>query len=177
MSEHEELTAESAQLEHRLLELRELAPLPLWQRIEDALRLVVRLYGGGLARALDHARTAGAGPAFDQLLADDELLASLLVLHGLHPMSTEDRVRRALGQLRSELGVPDDALVLVAIRDGVVQLATGGTLGGGAMSSNLAEGIVKRVIEAAAPEIESIAISGLAPRRDPTLVQLRRARP
>jgi len=177
VTEHEELTAESAQLEHRLAELRELAPLPLWQRMEDALRLVVRLYGGGLARALDHARSAGAGPAFDHLLADDELLASLLVLHGLHPMSTEDRVRRALAQLRSELGVGDDALVLVDVRDGFVQLAAQGALGGGAMSPNLAEGIVKRVIETAAPEIESVAISGLAARSDPTLVQLRRARP
>lgn len=177
MSEQEDLAAESALLENRLVELHELAPLPLWQRMEDVLRLVVRLYGGGLARALDHARTAGVGDAFDQLLADDELLASLLVLHGLHPMSTEQRVRRALAQLRAELGLADDALALVEIRDGVAQLAAHDTLGGGAMSQGLAEGIVKRVIETAAPEIESIAISGLAPRRDPTLVQLRRARP
>jgi hypothetical protein len=176
MIEHDELTSESAQLEQRLLELRELAPLPLWQRIEDVLGLVVRLYGGGLARALDHARTAGAGPAFDQRLADDELLASLLVLHGLHPLSTEARVRRALAQLHAELGVAAEALALVAIRDGVVELAADGALGGGAMSQGLAEGIVKRVIETAAPEIESVAITGLAPRRDPTLVQLRRAR-
>lgn len=126
--------ADSAQLEHLLAELRELVPLPVWQRVEDLLRRVVGLYGEGLARAIAHARNAGAVTAtFDAKLAADELLASLLVLHCLHPQSTEQRVQGAIRALTAELDLAEDALTLVEIRDGVVHLSARGPLGGGAM--------------------------------------------
>ena len=178
MTEEAELQAESARIERLLAELRDLVPLPAWQRIEDVLRRIVRLYGAGLERALDHARATGAArDAFDMRLCDDELLASLLVLHGLHPLSTEQRVERALGFLREELGLDDDALALVRVTDGTVQLAASDSIGGGAMSRGLAEATIRRVLETAAPEITSIEITGLPPPRDPTLVQLRVSRP
>ena len=177
MTEAVELQAESARIEHLLGELRDLVPLPAWQRIEDVLRRIVRLYGAGLGRALAHARATGcAGDAFDSRLCDDELLASLLVLHGLHPISLEERVQRALAALRGELRIGDDALALVRIDEGVVHLAAAATLGGGAMSRGLAEATVRRVLETAAPEIVSIQISGLPEPRDPSLVQLRASR-
>lgn len=172
------LAADSAQIEHLLAELRELVPLPVWQRVEDLLRLVVGLYGEGLARAIAHARDAGAvAPTFDAKLAGDELLASLLVLHGLHPQSTEQRVQGAIRALTAELGIADDALTLVEIRDGIVHLRARGSLGGGAMSPGLADSVVRRVVETAAPEIRSLEISGLPAPRDPSLVQLRTSRP
>jgi hypothetical protein len=169
-----ELKAESAHIEHLLGELRELAPAPAWQRMEDVLRKIVRIYGAGLGRALAHARATGAsGPAFDRCLCDDELLASLLVLHGLHPLTTAERVERALAGLRTELAVAEDALAVTAIDDGVVHVRASGAIAAGAMSSNVAHGVIRRVIETAAPEIVSVDITGPAARHDPTLVQLR----
>ena len=177
MTEDAELQADSARIEQLLDELRELVPLPAWQRIEDVLRRVVGLYGAGLQRALAHARATGsAGPAFDDRLCRDDLLASLLVLHGLHPLTAEQRVQRSLAALRSELGLPDQAVALVGITDGVVHLAATDAIGGGAMSRQLAESTIRRVVETAAPEIASIEITGLATPRDPTLVQLRASR-
>jgi hypothetical protein len=170
----DDLQADAAKLEQVLAEIRELVPLPAWQRVEDALRRVVRLYGAGLSRAIDHARSTGADArAFDRAMIDDELLASLLVLHGLHPQPFEERVHRAVARVRGELGLADDALVLVAIDRSAVQLAASGGLQTGAMAPSLAESIVRRVIETAAPEVTSIAITGIAPPRDPSLVQLR----
>ncbi len=172
------LAADSAQLEQLLAELRDLVPLPVWQRVEDVLRRVVGLYGAGLSRAIAHARDAGVdAPTFGAKLAGDELVASLLVLHGLHPQSTEQRVEGAIRALTAELGIADDALTLVEIRDGVVHLHARGSLGAGAMSPGLAESVVRRVIETAAPEIRSLEISGLPAPRDPSLVQLRTSRP
>ena len=169
-----DLQADAAKLEQVLAEIRELVPLPAWQRVEDALRRVMRLYGAGLARAIDHARATGAEPrAFDRAIVDDELLASLLVLHGLHPQSVAERVQQAVARIRAELGLADDALVLVSIEAGAVQLAASTGLQTGAMAPTLAESIVRRVIETAAPEVTSIAITGLAPPHDPSLVQLR----
>src|SRR5689334_5476183 len=99
----EELERESATIERLLAELRDLLPLPAWQRVENVLRRVVNLYGVGLGRALEHARAAGApAPSLTERVASDDLLGSLLLLHGLHPLSTDERVRRALGTLRAE---------------------------------------------------------------------------
>ena len=173
MTEEAELRAESAHIEHLLAELRELVPLPVWQRIEDVLRRIVRLYGAGLGRALAHARADGAGAAFDARLCDDDLLASLLLLHGLHPLSTEQRVDRAVAVLRTELGLANDALAVVRVDRDTVHLAATSAIGGGAMSRGLAEATVRRVLETAAPEIATVQITGIAPPRDPTLVQLR----
>jgi hypothetical protein len=176
-NEEAELQAESARIETLLTELRELVPLPAWQRVEDVLRRIVRLYSAGLARALAHARRAGAaGPEFDAKLCNDDLLASLLVLHGLHPQTMEQRILHALAALRSELRLADDALVVTSIADGVVHLHATESIGGGAMSRGLAEGMIRRVLEAAAPEITSIVIAGLPRPHDPSLVQLRRSR-
>jgi len=176
--EEAELQAESARIERLLSEIRDLIPLPAWQRVEDVLRRIIGLYGAGLSRALGHARAVGAdAPAFDERLCNDGLLASLLVLHGLHPLSTEDRVRRALGALCTELDLPDGALELVGIDGGVVRLAADGALRAvSGMSRGLAEATIRRVLEMAAPEIASIEITGLPPPRDPTLVQLRPSR-
>ena len=160
-----ELQADAAKLEQVLAEIRELVPLPAWQRVEDALRRVVRLYGAGLERAIHHARATGSQPAaLDRALVDDELLASLLVLHGLHPQSLEERVQHAVARVRAELGLPDDGLVLVAIHDGAVELGAASGLATGAMAPSLAESVVRRVIEASAPEVTSIKIALLLSR-------------
>ena len=57
------------------------------------------LYGEGLARIVDVAVATTAAAA----LADDELVAHLLLLHGLHPVPVEERVRGALDEVRPYL--------------------------------------------------------------------------
>jgi hypothetical protein len=172
--EDAQLRAESAQIDQLLTELRELVPLPAWSRIEQVIRRIVALYAGGLSRALAHALDAGALPdELDDLVSADDLLASLLALHGLHPRSPEERIRRALAEVAVTLGLPADGLVLAELREGVVVQCSTGSLGGGAMSERVAEGVIRRAIEAAAPEIASIQITGHAAARAPDLVQIR----
>jgi hypothetical protein len=176
MSDADTLAAESARIERLLDEVRDLVALPAWQRIEDVLRRLVGIYGAGLAHALEHAHAQGTGAGFDDAVVGDDFLSSLLVLHGLHPRSTRERVERAVAGLRSELGIVEDGLVVVAVEGGAVTLQAG-ELGGGAMAPRLAEGIVRRVIEAAAPEVTAIEIVGLPrPQPAPDLVQIRTGR-
>ena len=173
MIDEARLRAESAQLEHLLDELRELVPPPAWSRIEDVLRRVVALYGAGLAHALAHARSAGAAPVqLDRLVGDDELLASLLVLHGLHPLSAEDRIRRVLDDVQIRLALPAGAIELVAIVDGVAELHARAP-GTGGLSAPSVLGMVRRALEAAAPELAEIRFTGHTTAPDPRLVQLR----
>ena len=57
-------------------------------RAMEAVQAVVAMYGAGLARIVDR---VGA-PA----LIDDELVSHLLIVHDLHPVPVEERVRRVL---------------------------------------------------------------------------------
>jgi hypothetical protein len=58
--EDETLRAESSQIEQLLDELRSLVAAPAFSRVEDVIGRIVRMYGAGIARALAHARAAGA---------------------------------------------------------------------------------------------------------------------
>jgi hypothetical protein len=170
--EADRLRAESAQIESLLAEIRELVPLPAWQRVEQVLCRVVALYAGGLSRVLAHARDADADRGrLDDLLCEDDLVSSLLALHGMHPVSADERVRRALAQCRELLGVAEDELVLTGIRDGVALVHASASLGG-AMSARVAEGAVRRAVEAAAPDLGGVELSGMVEPRE-QLVQLR----
>src|SRR5258706_10052615 len=83
MIDEPRLQIESREIEPMLAELRHEVEPSAWEHIAEVIARLVRLYGAGLERALAHARAAGAfAPRFDELVGDDAVLASLLVLHG-----------------------------------------------------------------------------------------------
>ena len=94
----------------------------------ELVRAITDLYGEGLARIV-------AMTPDPRELTRDDLVAQLLVLHDLHPVPLEDRVRRALAEV--------DGVELVGIAGGVV------TLRG---CSAAAEAAIQR----AAPDVERI---------------------
>ena len=102
----------------------------------------------------------------------DELARSLLALHGLHPLTAEQRIARALAECRGQLGISDTDVVLDEPPRRRRDLHVGVALGGGAMSGRVAEGAIRRAIEAAAPEVTTVEITGVVTREAP-LVQLR----
>src|SRR3954469_16491729 len=94
------------------------------ERAEELVRLVVDLYGAGLERLLDIAHECGRldDELLDRLAADD-LVASLLAVHGLHPYDLGTRVARALDSVRPYLGSHGgDVQLLDVTDDGTVRL-------------------------------------------------------
>ncbi len=141
-------------IEQLLEEAHALSSPQAWERVEEAVRQLVRLYGAGLAHVIEHARTAGAvGPTFDHLLGDDELLSSVLVLHGLHPLTTEERLHRALEILHARFAIEVE---LVELADGVAHLEMAELPEDDALS------IIRRVIDATTPELASVEIAAAA---------------
>ncbi|MGQ4334688.1 hypothetical protein [Streptomyces hayashii] len=65
---------------------------------EELVRSLMDFYGSGLARVLD-LLSAAPGDVVAPLLGD-ELVASLLVLHDLHPEDRDTRIARALDSVR-----------------------------------------------------------------------------
>jgi len=143
-----------------LAELRDLVAPSAWERVEEVLARLVRLYGAGLERALAHARAAGAvEPFFDELVGEDAVLASLLVLHGLHPQPTAERVRRAVEHVSEMLGYLEGDLVVLEI--GRVTKLRAKTPPGGSLAARAFAGAIRHAIEAAAPEVDVVEIAGL----------------
>jgi len=145
------LEADSVEIEEMLGDLRARLEPEAWQLVDGVLARLVRLYGVGLQRALEYARASGAeGASFDGAISEDDLLGGLLVMHGLHPLSTEERVARLAETLPRRLGVPPGALVLVWLGDGRVRLLS--ALG------EEADAVLRRAFENVAPELTSIDI-------------------
>ena len=135
------------------------------ERAEELVRLVVELYGVGLERVLQLVHDAGA---LDDDLADalsaDELVSSLLLVHGLHPYGVRERVERALEGVRPYLGSHGgDVRLLDVTGDGGVRLQLLGSCDGCASSSVTLELAVEGAIRAAAPEVVSIDVESGPP--------------
>jgi len=130
-----------------------------WEHVQDVITLVTELYGGGLARIL---KLAGSESRLAQLMAEDDLVASLLVLHDLHPLGLEARVQGAVETVRPYLaGHGGDVEVLAIDGDeGVVTVRMLGSCDGCASSSATLELAVKQAIVEAAPEIVRIEVEG-----------------
>ncbi|MFB7463447.1 hypothetical protein [Streptomyces sp. NPDC056224] len=79
---------------------------------EELVRVLMDFYGAGLARIVER---LGDGPLSGAL--DDELVASLLSLHGLHPEDVHTRIARALD-------AADDSVELLGFEEttGVLRL-------------------------------------------------------
>ncbi|MGI8433123.1 MAG: NifU family protein [Nocardioidaceae bacterium] len=130
------------------------------ERCEELVRLLADLYGGGLERMLDVLYDAGRldDEALDALAGDD-LVASLLLVHGLHPYDVTTRVGRALEEVRPYLGSHGgDVELLEVTEEGMVRLRLLGSCDGCPSSSVTLKLAVESAVEAAAPEIIGIEV-------------------
>ena len=130
------------------------------ERAEELVRVVTDLYGAGLERILEIAHDSGRlDDGLLTQLADDDLVASLLLVHGLHPYDVRTRVERALDSVRPYLGSHGgDVELLDVTDDGVVRLRMLGSCDGCPSSSVTLELAVEDAVGAAAPEVVSIDV-------------------
>jgi Fe-S cluster biogenesis protein NfuA len=152
--------------------LEQLDGVPDGPARETATALVqalLELYGEGLARLVDHVAERDDG-TLAQALADDELIAPLLLVHGLHPVPLESRVHGALAEVRPYLETHGGGVELLGIEDGTVRLALQGSCSGCPSSAVTLKHAVEEAIHKAAPDVLEIVAED-APR-EPALIQL-----
>ena len=125
-----------------------------YERAQQLVREVVGLYGAGLERIM---QAGDAGLA--ERLATDDLVASLLLVHGLHPHDVHRRVSDALDRVRPYLGSHGGDVDLLEIAGGdTVRLAFKGSCKSCPSSAVTLELAVEDAVRAAAPEISSIEV-------------------
>ncbi|MDB5041388.1 MAG: hypothetical protein JWN27_2114 [Candidatus Eremiobacteraeota bacterium] len=139
---------------------------------DELARTLVTLYGAGLERVLTIVHDAAGGRSDEVFarLCDDPFVASLLCLHGLHPLSVEERVQLALDGVRPYLKSHEGDVSIVGVSaEGVVTLRMQGTCDGCPSSAATVKLAVERAILQRVPEIREVVAVNDSPVRDEEL--------
>ncbi|MDQ6933236.1 MAG: NifU family protein [Candidatus Eremiobacteraeota bacterium] len=147
--------------------LRELGASPnlmkAREKAEELTGVLVQLYGSALSRVLEIVYdSAGAARTdiFDRLCADD-FVASVMILHGLHPVSLDERVHNALESVRPYLKSHEGNVEILRIAEGVVYLRMAGSCDGCPSSAMTVKVAIERAIFEACPEITEVRAEGV----------------
>jgi Fe-S cluster biogenesis protein NfuA len=138
----------------------------------EIVQAVLDLHGAALERLIGHLDAAQLDTC-----GSDEVIGGLLLLHGLHPLDLEARVRQALDQVRPYLRSHGGNVQLLGVRDGVVRLRLEGSCHGCPSSAITMRQTIEEAILAKAPDAVGLEVEGgvEAPARTPdgrTLVAL-----
>lgn len=132
------------------------------------VQALLELYGEGLRRVLD-----GVGASQAATLAGDDVIAHLLLLHGLHPVPVEERVQAGLEEVRPYLDSHGGNVELVSVEDGVALLRMQGSCEGCPASAMTLKLAIEEAVFKAAPDVESVEAQGAVEEAPaPALLQI-----
>jgi len=159
-----EATPLHARLEALLLDLNAWPDAAARARAAGMLGTLMEFHGAGLRRVLLHLEEADPGGRIMESLVRDDLIASLLLLHNLHPDDLESRIRRALvaaSPILSRHGAEAELAELADHTTPRIRLS----FGAGACRSSRAAArlLVERAVQAAAPDAEQVVLQENTP--------------
>jgi Fe-S cluster biogenesis protein NfuA/nitrite reductase/ring-hydroxylating ferredoxin subunit len=162
-------TDESGALLERVQELQDALEQaegsPTRDIAEELVAAIVQMYGAGLDRILSGLLASGAeGERIATELAQDPLVATLLLIHDLHPAPLEQRVQAALDSVRPYMDSHGGDVELLSLRDGVARIRLQGSCSDCSASSVTLELAIKQALEDAAPDLEGLEVEGVAPQ-------------
>ena len=156
----------------RLVQALEALPDPAARAsASELLQATLDLHGAGLERMLELIVEAGEpGDAIIEQMAGDDLVRSLLLLHGLHPLDLETRVTQALDKVRPYLATHGGNVELVGVADdGVVRLRLQGSCNGCASSAMTLKLAIEEALQEFAPDMAGLAVEGVVEPPPPPL--------
>jgi Fe-S cluster biogenesis protein NfuA/nitrite reductase/ring-hydroxylating ferredoxin subunit len=132
---------------------------------EELVAAIVQMYGAGLDRILSGLLASGAdGERIAAELAQDPLVATLLLIHDLHPVALEQRVQAALDSVRPYMDSHGGDVELLSLEDGVARIRLQGSCSDCSASSVTLELAIKQALEDAAPDLEGLEVEGVSPQ-------------
>jgi Fe-S cluster biogenesis protein NfuA/nitrite reductase/ring-hydroxylating ferredoxin subunit len=129
----------------------------------ELVQALMEFHGAGLERLMEIVAQAGEPgyAVFDNFAADD-LVGSLLLLYGLHPLTLDARVTKALDKVRPYLDSHGGNVELLGITDEVVHLRMQGSCKSCPSSAMTLTLAIEEAIYAAAPDVVAIEAEGVA---------------
>lgn len=163
MLEEKQFQQRMQQVEKLLLRIENLPDAEARASALELVQSLMEFHGVGLERMMDIIAEAGEpGYAVFDRFAVDDLVGSMLLLYGLHPLSLETRVMQALDKVRPYLDSHGGNVELIGITDGAVSLRLEGSCKSCPSSSMTLKLAIEEAIYAAAPDVTAIAAEGVA---------------
>jgi Fe-S cluster biogenesis protein NfuA len=127
--------------------------------VQECLESVLAFYGEGLSRILELVTAAEAEgkPALDSLV-QDPAVSGLLLIHGLHPLDLETRVRGALEKVRPYMESHGGNVELLGLEDGHARLRLQGTCKTCSASTVTLELAVRSALQEACPDLAGFEV-------------------
>lgn len=161
-----------SRVEALLAQLRRQGGDPAVETGEELVRELVAYYGEGLAVIVG--AVSEAAPEILAALMADPLVESQLVLHGLHPLSLDERIEQALDQVRPYLGSHAGGVAYLGVDDaGVAHLRLDGSCNGCPSSTVTVKLTIEEALLGAVPELTGIEVEGTARREQLLQIGLR----
>jgi len=119
------------------------------------VELVMELHGTGLERMLEMLHSGGEpGQYWIDKFGNDDRVAGLLILHGVHPLPVEERVEKAIEKIRPSLKKRGGEVEILSVESGIVKLRLRAA---GHVASGLKE-MIESAVYQAAPDLSSLSI-------------------
>ncbi|HEV3053475.1 MAG TPA: NifU family protein [Solirubrobacteraceae bacterium] len=132
---------------------------------DELVSAIVQMYGAGLERVVGTLLSAGTdGERLAASLTDDPLVATLLLIHDLHPVPLEDRVQAALDSVRPYMESHGGNVELLGLENGIARIHLRGSCSDCSASSVTLELAIKQALEDAAPDLAGLEVEGVAPQ-------------
>jgi Fe-S cluster biogenesis protein NfuA/nitrite reductase/ring-hydroxylating ferredoxin subunit len=129
---------------------------------QELIQALLDMYGEALARLLEiTAQTEASGLELIDTFASDDLLSSLFMLHGLHPLDIETRVMQALDEVRPYLKSHGGNVEFVKVEDGIAHLRLEGSCHGCPGSTMTLKLAIEEAIYKAAPDLDGLQVEGV----------------
>ena len=132
--------------------------------LQDCLQSLLAFYGDGLSRILGCIQDGSANgrEILERMLAD-QAISGILLIHGLHPVTLETRLRGALQKIRPYLQSHGGNIELLSLENEVARVKLEGTCKTCPSSAVTLELAVRREVEQACPDLlafETIGTNG-----------------
>ena len=163
MSEHKDVQRRIESIEGLVREIEKVSDPAVQSLSKQLVQSLMDLHGMGLERMLEITHHSGtSGQKIIDEMGRDELVSSLLLLYGLHPLDMESRVVQALEKSRPYLKSHGGNVELVSVSEsGAVTLKLQGSCHSCPSSAVTLQSTVEQAIYDAAPDVTSIVVEGI----------------
>jgi Fe-S cluster biogenesis protein NfuA len=144
---------------------------------EELVASLVEFYGAGLAEIVQIISQDGeAGKRLMTKLAADPLVASLLLLHDLHPLPIADRVRRAINAVMPQLGAHAGQAEFAGLDEaGVVRIRLELSDHGRQAHAGAVQEAIEQAVADAAPDAAGVSFDVVTAAPELPLLQIGRS--
>lgn len=164
-----EFQARLQRLDALLQDVERLADPAAKAQVGEVVQALLELHRAGLETILARLEAGGEpGAAVLDACARDDRAGGMLLLHGLHPFSLEERVLQALEQVRPALKLHGGDVEMLGVDDGVVRLRLTGSCHGCASSAVTMKQTIEEAVLGHAPDALGLEVEGVVGEPDKT---------